>query len=251
MISFSNLGNFGHLGNQMFQYAAIRGIAANRGFDWCIPSKDNFGKTYNVRSTLYECFELYGARVSDFIAPVQYAEQSYAFNESLYSNCLDNSDLSGYFQSYKYFENIQDEIKNDFTFKKNIVLENPYATIHVRRTDYLASSNSLINLSLDYYKEAIEMLPDVQFLVMSDDIDWCREQDVFKNCSFSYYSAYEDLSIMTKAIANITANSSFSWWGAWLNQNLGKIVIAPNKWFGPALPDHNTKDLIPSDWIVI
>ena len=123
MISFNNLGNLGRLANQMFQYAAIRGIAANRGFDFCLPPKQVFGsKDPMVKSSdtnLYDCFKLPSFDIGITQNQV-FVEQTFAFDETLFNECPDDTDLVGYFQTEKYFKHIADEIRKDFTFTDDV-----------------------------------------------------------------------------------------------------------------------------------
>ena len=117
-ISFQGLGNEGRLGNQMFQYAFVRGVAYNRGFDWIIPGPDadrldNYG--------LFDCFELYGCRPENQGEPFFAKQEVYrdmAFNEKIFNECEDNTNFSGNFQTEFYFEQISADIRHDFTFKK-------------------------------------------------------------------------------------------------------------------------------------
>ena len=91
-----------------------------------------------------------------------------------------------------------------------------------------------------------------KFLIFSDDKEWCLENFNKENCEISHNSdAAEDLQLMSLCDHHIIANSSFSWWGAWLGQNKDKKVIAPKEWFGPAKNEHATKDLYCKDWIVL
>ena len=262
-ISFNKLGNMGHLGNQMFQFASLRGIAAKNNLDWSIAPAYSFGKNYPLRSSIYDCFKLDSVDIiNSYISNnIQYTEKHYHFDDNLYKNCPDNIDLDGYFQSYKYFNEINDQIIKDFTFKNEIseagneiinqLGGKNITSLHVRRTDYLNSPNHHPVPSLDYYEKALSLIKPDKVLVFSDDPEWCKSQDMFKDFSFSVTNnAYLDLYLMSICKNNIMANSSFSWWGSWINKNNDKIVIAPKKWFGPAL-NHNTEDLIPHDWIVI
>lgn len=256
MISFNVLGNYGHLGNQMFQYASLRGIANKNNLHWIIPPKEYFGLNYSLRSSIYDCFELYGLSeenigISD---KPTFVEKFYHFDEILFNLCPDNINLQGYFQSEKYFKDISEEIRKDFTFKDKfkLDLEYPYASLHVRRTDYLLS-NHQNNLTDNYYSKAIFMLPeDIKIIVMSDDIEWCREQEIFSDerFIFSMNNSYTDLYLMSKAKYIIMANSSFSWWGAWLNEEAEK-VICPSRWLGSELEHEDTKDLFLKNWIRI
>jgi hypothetical protein len=106
---------------------------------------------------------------------------------------------------------------------------------------------------MNYYNKAMELAPGEKFCVFSDDIEWCRQNFKGKDIFFmSNEDEIFDLGAMSKFGNNIAANSSFSWWSSWLNTNTEKKVIVPNKWFGPALAStHDTRDLIPSDWLKI
>ncbi len=177
--------------------------------------------------------------------------------------------LNGYWQSEKYFLNIKHNLISEFSLLKNIseqtfkieqqIKGSNSVSLHVRRGDFI-SLNSAINfhgnLKLDYYKEAIDIIKskveNPTFFIFSDDINWCYNQFEFLKSKFFVdglslnISAHEELTLMQLCKHNIIANSSFSWWGAWLNINPNKIVIAPKNWF--VLKTINTSDLIPSDW---
>jgi len=118
MIGFDHLGNLGRLGNQMFEYAALRGIAEKNGYDVCIPPPEHEGiENYS----LHECFDLEHIETG-FINKERYAmEQTFHFNNELFNNCPDDASLYGFFQSWKYFSNVQDLIRKEFTFKKDIL----------------------------------------------------------------------------------------------------------------------------------
>ena len=160
----------------------------------------------------------------------------------------------------KYFKDFKSEIRNLFSPTKEIVeyinskygniLENSVA-IHSRRGDYTRHPNLHPICNMDYYNSAIEHFGHRKnFLVFGDDVNWLRD-----NFDANFHIIQEtdviDLYIMSMCTDNIIANSSFSWWGAWLNPNENKKVIAPKNWFGSALSGHNTKDLLPDSWITI
>jgi len=180
----------------------------------------------------------------------------------LFNQCPNDISLCGFFQSEKYFKHIEDSIKEDFTFRDHILepcteiaesFENPVA-LHVRRTDYLTNSANHYNLELDYYKKALEQFPDRQVIVFSDDPAWCHDEPMFNDDRFMISESEDnavDLCLMTFCSDYIIANSSFSWWGAWLSRNDSPKVIAPTKWFGPNNEHKNTKDLLPETWIKV
>ena len=125
-------------------------------------------------------------------------------------------------------------------------------SIHVRRGDYLGAfpvlDESYFNPAMAYFAEKYS---DVRFYVFSNDIDWCRHHLIADKITFVDWNTGKDspfdMWLMTQCRHNIIANSSFSWWGAWLNQNKGKQVIAPKTWFYHA----ETPDVYCKDWIVI
>ena len=136
--------------------------------------------------------------------------------------------------------------------------DEPPISVHVRRGDFLINSGNHYNLSLDYYEKAISLLPrvydscDLPVLVFSDDPDWCKEQKLFEDNRFMISegnSAYVDMCLMSMCSWHVIANSSFSWWGAWLSDS--KKVIAPSKWFGPNNAANDTKDLYCEEWVVV
>ena len=127
-------------------------------------------------------------------------------------------------------------------------------SIHVRRGDYLKHKNLQTHglCSLDYYKKAIDYLLDqksnLNFFVFSDDLEWCKNNfDFVQNIFYCEGSPIEDFILMSSCKYNIIANSSFSWWSAFLNQNQNKIIIYPNNWF----VNNDLKIYTPEDWIMI
>lgn len=168
--------------------------------------------------------------------------------------------LDGYWQSEKYFSNISDLIKRELRPSDDIIskiksiknLDSKSISLHIRRTDYVTSNGYHPLQSIDYYQNAIDIIGEYDYIfIFSDDIKWCKENFSFKNMIFiEGFDDVEDLWIMSMCKNNIIANSSFSWWGAWLNDNKNKKVIAPKKWFGDNV-NLNTSDIIPETWITI
>jgi hypothetical protein len=178
--------------------------------------------------------------------------------------------LEGYWQSEKYFDVAVDSIRSDFQVRaplegKNLEVSRlaestESVAIHVRRGDYAANPETLKVhglCGLDYYRAAIEMLrsklPEkkLHFFLFSDDPQWVREnlKLEFSSIFVDFNDAtrnYEDLRLISNCKHQIIANSSFSWWGAWLNRNPTKVVLAPMKWFSTTAND--TRDLIPASW---
>jgi hypothetical protein len=266
MISFNNLGNLGRLGNQMFQYASLRGIAANREYDFCIPPKNVFGvRDSNVKNSdtnIHTSFEL--EKYNQSISNNQIIQESgFHFDENIFNTCEDNVDLYGYFQSEKYFKNIEEDIRKDFTFNSEIVdackqfIEEivggkEIISLHIRRDDYLNLQSFHPTPPIEYYEKALDKLPDVPVIIFSDSIEWASEQSLFDSDKF-YISeentADFDMCLMSMCKYHIIANSSFSWWGSWLAKS--EHTIAPKTWFGPSLSHHDTSDLYCPGWEVL
>ena len=266
MISFNSLGNKGRLGNQMFQYAALKGIASHHGYDFCIPLVGMFGT--NDERVLASDVNLYDFPniIENIIQVTNYEtreESSFRFDADLFYGCKDNTNLSGYFQTEKYFKHIEDEIRKDFTFNNFVskmtenYIEGLYGNVelislHIRRSDYVTDPNFHV-LDFNYYQSALELLDsDIPVLVFSDDIEWCEKQFFFKNDRFNISKSNNtlvDLALMSKCDYHIIANSSYSWWGAWLANS--QKVIAPKKWFSGSLSDWDTADLYCPEWVSI
>ena len=280
MIGYNKLGSNGRLGNQMFQYAALRGIAAKRGYDWCIPPdtydhKDNYG--------LFETFEMTNVKESNigFVSGDFIQENNHCFIPELFDECPDNVSLDGYYQTEKYFTHIEKEINDDFTFKKNYLipcqeyinsLSSPPIFLHIRQSDNIGREQYHPILSIEFFENALKQFAeDTLCFVFTDDMEWCKSQEFFKQERFLFNEKNErysyqnidgtgklqntllpqiDLCLMSLCSGGIIANSSFSWWGAWLQNNRGKI-IAPNSkvWFGSAMTHLDTSDIVPKRWI--
>ena len=234
----------------MFQYAAVKGIAHNRGYQFSIPFSPELNDWQDHQLSKY--FKLDPSlRLQSISGQNERAESGFHFDKELFQACQDDTDLIGYFQTDKYFKNIRKEILKDFSIKKEF--EKPledYITLHVRRGDYVNQPEYHPVCSLEYYLNALDMLPKLPLVVMSDDIEWCKKF-IPSNIYLENTTNIHDLYIMTQASHNIIANSSFSWWGAWLNENSDRIVIAPKKWLGKNYNNYDTSDLIPEDWIII
>lgn len=255
MIGFDLLGRYGQLGNQMFQYAALRGIAAHRGFEFCIP-RSSFRDRMRHHQ-LFEAFKLAGLQHVRLVLEPVVQEKHFQFDRDLFENVPDNRNILGFLQSEKYFAHIADEIRRDFQFKDDIAehcvqllegLDDP-VSLHVRRGDYVNSVNFRL-CPREYFDMALSHFEnDRPVLVFSDDPDWCRRE--FQGPRFTICSGNDnvtDMCLMSLCRAHIIANSSFSWWGAWLaNSN---TVFAPKDWFGTQgyTAAHETSDLIPERW---
>ena len=263
MISFNNIGNLGRLANQMFQYASLKGIARNRGFDFTIPPEDVFGQNDPLVKTsplnIYNVFENISKNKIEIVRNPVLQERMHEFDEELFRSCPDNVDLFGYFQSPKYFNHIKDEIKNDFKFTNEVeslcsemyesISGKKIVSLHIRRTDYTVNNNHPLQ-PMSYYEEALKLFDkNTQILVFSDDPKWCQEQGLFADDSVMISEGNDadiDLCLMTKCDYHIIANSSFSWWGAWLGDS--EKVVAPKNWFADSCAHKTVGDMEFSDW---
>lgn len=268
----------GGLGNQMFQYAAARALAAkhdtkvildlswyDRQFtDGTTPRHYELG-CFALDASVKKMDQTFRSRLHQKLSH-KYTEPHFHFDPA-FKGFPGRTQLSGYFQSEQYFRDIRPTLLQDFTWKnapsgKNEQLltriqKNPSSvSVHVRRGDYVSNSAAARMHGLtgvEYYRRAEEYVSkhvkNPQLFVFSDDPDWCK-----KNLKFTHPTTYvshnadgaEDLRLMQACGHNIIANSSFSWWGAWLNRNANKVIVAPKRWF--LHTESNTKDVIPKAW---
>jgi hypothetical protein len=278
-ISYNRLGSNGRLGNQMFQYAGLRGIAAHRGYNWLIPRPDSYGDS---NYGLFDCFEMSSVQESNFgfLNAKSISTGQFHFIQEFFDSCPDNVNLHDHFTTEKYFLNIEDLIRQDYRFKKEIFnpckeiideLENPIF-LHVRRGDYFVNLDAHPVCPISYYEKALNYFDDeTSVLVFSDDIEWCKEQEFFQDDRFmlSEYCErypqlsdtlygkqnslipYFDLCMMSLCTGGVIANSTLSWWGAWLIDKPTQPIVAPKPWFGKYYDHYNMNDLIPDTWIEV
>lgn len=250
MITFSKIGNYGRLGNQLFQIATTLALAEENN-DEAKFLKWEYAKFFKnpIDQSLNH---------SEKIQLHKYTEPAFHYTKIPYR---ENLDLHGYFQSEKYFKDYSDLIKHHFTFidglipKKLVKQASECCSIHIRRGDYVNLAAYHPFPGKEYYIKAMELIKnDVsKFMVFSDDIPWCKA--LFGNNPNIIYienqTNVQDMYLMSQCKHNIIANSSFSWWGAYLNNNNNnKQVIAPLNWFGPA-NNANTQDLYCEGWKIM
>lgn len=273
----------------MFQYAAGRSLSLERQIDFCLdfdcPYKhikykyelDKFNiepKFAGYRQLLYSkpktkllkrIYLLLGKSIE---ARLVKEKKDFQYDPSFFE-VEDNSYLSGFWQTEKYFLKYAEQIRKDFSFALEPDKENSTilkqirslnsVSIHIRRGDYVnfADTNAVHGVcSPQYYTTAVELIRnkvnEPLFYFFSDDIPWVKENLKFAGITATYIDhnkspkSYEDLRLMQNCRHNIIANSSFSWWGAWLNNNPDKIVVVPDKWMN--IPGLDTNDLIPEKW---
>lgn len=274
----------GGLGNQMFQYAAARSLAIRHNTSVALDCSwfGDSHKTPGITSRQYELgvFNLkannieglsFAQRAERRLRSVKIVEETgFAYDQG-FTKYPNNVLLHGYWQSERYFRAVESAIRKDFSFKEindatnlgslGLIQEVESVSIHVRRGDYVSNkaANAVHGTSgIDYYNKAIKRIltrvPTAVFFVFSDDLDWCKSN--IQTGRETHYinhntggNSYKDMWLMSNCRHNIIANSSFSWWGAWLNRNPEKIVYAPRDWFSDDTKD--TRDIIPNDWVKV
>lgn len=284
MITFQRIGYMGRLGNQMFQFASTLGISKMLNLEAAFPIENcvqtfpigpfdpSIGEKMLVKCDLIDCFKIDPV----YFIPRGEIPVSSIFNESIFTyddkvtQIKENTDLYGYFQTDKYFSEYTDLILSQFSFKRQYrdpavayiekIRESnkgcKIVSIHVRRGDYVMYPDHHPVCSKEYYdiciKEIKKSTKDrIKFLVFSDDTIWCKSEfsgDDFEISNLA--NPYSELCAMSLCDHNIIANSSFSWWGAWLNVNPEKIIFSPSRWFGNAM-NKNTSDVYCKDWIIV
>jgi hypothetical protein len=274
----------GGMGNQMFQYGFgkyLEKIKKNKVFY----DNERFEDKEIISRRTYQlgCFKIKGRFVNKMTSyffkmineinerkilslPI-YIKENGVGTDSRINNCVY---LDGYWQNYSYIKVIEKYLKEDFIFiQKTSKRNNDFidtninvntVSLHIRRGDYISdeSVNKLIGTcSLSYYKKAVayilKKINKPKFIIFSDDINWCKRNLVIENAKYIDWNkgnnSWQDMYLMSKCKHNIIANSSFSWWGAWLNNNPQKIVIAPKRWFKDKEAQKNAANLIPSAWL--
>lgn len=251
----------GGLGNQLFQWAYGKSLSMKFNIDFFIDisfydqqSNCTF-RNFDINKFPNAKFKILDFQVNDFIE----IKDNFFYNEFEPSENK-NYYIDGFWQTEKYFIDLMKEIKHDLSptddilnsINKTIPLNNNSTSLHVRRTDYLTSNGFHPIKDINYYDEALKIIGDYDYLyIFSDDISWCKENLNYKNMVFiENNDNVTDLWLQSICKNNIIANSTFSWWGAWLNNNENKKVISPKKWFGDNV-SINTKDIIPDSWVLI
>lgn len=275
----------GGLGNQMFQYAMGRATSVRNNLQLKLDIVTGIAPGDTTRPYALGHFHIvediasreeieslkyplgFFSRIMRFIRIKILRQFHEGFNPQAL-HIADKTYLDGFWQSWKYFDDVADIIRKDFTLKNplsdrakkivDVMQQVNAVSVHVRRGDYVANPTTHAyhgTCSPEYYQQAIAHMrahsAHPVFFVFSDDIAWVKEHIPFGNDKVFYVSDYklldyEELMLMASCKHHIIANSSFSWWGAWLNRNEEKMVIAPKKWFAKG---NDPKDLIPPSWI--
>lgn len=277
----------GGLGNQMFQYAYARALAErgiqvkietldflknkhHTGFEldkYAITLKD-FYYFKNLHGILHKIYLRYLKSARKILT--QHQEKNLAYQPEL-ANLPNHSYITGYFQNERYFSHIRATLLQEFKLQvplseysqeiANLISQQKNSVaVHIRRGDYISAENINIHgfCGLDYYQKAQALLEQklnepLTYFVFSNDIDWCREELNFENVVYvnspTFSNPQEDIYLMSLCQHHIIANSSFSWWGAWLCENAQKIVIAPKQWFADPKLEQQSQGIPCKDWI--
>jgi hypothetical protein len=250
---------WGRLGNQLFEIGQLFAVRQRRGHDFYLARNGE---------TLWDCFDL--------DVPAEGPECAHRFDE-VNGSCNydprvfeqpDGTSYHGYFQSYRYLEDCKASLirflrfnvryraySEALLFAYRRRYRKPLVSVHVRRGDYVNpdAEDHWGNLASDgYYRRALEAIgSDVTYLVFSDDVEWCRRSLDLEGVEFADFDTGTSLCLMTGCDVNVIANSTFSWWGAFLNPT-GE-VYAPSRWFGPAMspPNDRQDDILPPAWRTI
>ncbi len=285
----------GGLGNQMFQYAFGKNLAiknktelkidtsvlldrsqkeniVHRNFDLDIFNiETKFASKHDIKKCNSNNLNY---RVLRKINKYSLVLEEYNYNNEKLLQIRNNTLIQGYWQNYKLFSDIDNQIKNDFTLSFNLnnkqkelsekINNTNSVCVNFRRTDYIniVGTNKLMGeLSLKYYEKSInyiaERIDNPYFYIFSDDIEWCKENfKISFPCTFVEHEYAGEkfkiyLQLLSECKHQIIPNSTFAWWGAWLNKNPKKIVISPKQWFTNEEKNSQTVDLIPKTWIRI
>lgn len=249
------------IGNNLFQIAAGASLAHGNNSEYivCVPDAmvtDGIKLNEYISQFRNNIF-----RKITFIqgipeGTIEYEQPSFEYCPILF---LDKIRLKGYFQSEKFFDKVF--VRELFSIDKGThsyimdkygyLFKDEIISINVRRGDYLKHPLRQPVCGMPYFRRAVKYFgKNRRFLVISDDIEWCRKK--FRGNNFYFIDDEPpiiDLYLQTFCTHNIISNSTFSWWGAWLNPNSNKVVIVPKKWFGVQMKRYNLKDLIPQEWI--
>lgn len=232
MVTYKNLGKNGRLGNQLWQIASTIGIARKNGQPYSFPEWEYEKHFENFKS--YPTERLKGHRFN------VYNELNSYYQDIVLSSEY-NWDLNGYFQSWKYFKDFEAEVRDFLYFQKP---QYEGVAVHVRRGDYLRLQHIHPVLSLNYYLDAMALFKGEVFTVFSDDITWCREN--LKGQEIQCYPIKDDIHDF-KAMCGfskfVIANSSYSWWAAWLSGSTK--IVAPATW----VTTENRDDRVPPEWV--
>lgn len=242
----------GRLGNNLFQIATVISLSKKIGVDFIFPELTHAGHRGDIPVNL-DMFN-YNFKRGTCEVNVEYNEKNFEYIEII---PYDKLRIGGFFQSWKYFEDIKSQLLSLYFIPSDKVVQSlskynissNSLGISVRRGDYLMLQHNHCVLDVSYYQEVINkyFTDNIdQIFIFSDDLDWCKS--VFgSEVTYVHDDIGTQLFLMSKMKHFIMSNSTFAWWGAYLNQNNG-IIVAPDPWFGPSNSHLNTTDLYCKNW---
>ena len=274
MITYLQLGRHGNTGNSMFQFAALVGASKTTKFKFGVPKHESYYDIHYMcnNASIFDGFEINCPYITERDKEQllhAYQEPCFHYNSNI-KDIKDWTDLSGYYQTEKYFDHCKKDVYDFFTFKEHVkvnidnkINQKKYpdpklcTSIHVRRGDYVIKQNYHPLQGPEYYKSACKIANNKYYVIFSDDIEWCKKS--FGNHDRIVYSQeadpFEAMYHMSLCSNHIICNSSFGWWGSWLGEmafpDKERIIVAPKKWFGPGHAAYDTTDIIPDRWIRI
>ena len=266
-MNYVSTNHRGGLGNVLFKLAVSISTAIDNNVEYVFSNEFIRPKDLAMVTKGFPDYRIYYSSILRNIkfidkleAPYMvYTEPNFHYDAIPYVEGT-NLVLDGGFQSEKYFINNKQYIVDLFKIPNHIEFQikeavpdiNDFVAIHVRRGDYVNQPQYHPLTTKEFYQKAVEKVGiDNKFLIFSDDLEGCKDLFDFIPTKYPYSTGvdWSDLYMMSLCKDNIIANSSFSWWAAYLNSNPDKKVVAPSKWFGSAYEHFNTKDLLPKSWI--
>src|SRR6188768_1733607 len=242
-MSFVTCRYSGRTGNQLFQAATLIAHAKRNGAEAIFPDKNKSKYTSEPTLKLKPSYEGQPIKFT-YQEPKDFTYQPIPY--------VPDMELIGYFQTEKHFKDYREDIVKAFNFKTARI---NCVSVHVRRGDYLRHGTIHPVVTMDYLHEAMGRFKGWSYLIFSDDEEWCRGNISNRKYHVHYpekgLSDFETIEMMAGCPCNIISNSSFSWWGAWLNPCPNKIVIAPKIWFGEGNKHLKTENIVPENWITI
>jgi hypothetical protein len=255
---------YGGLGNQLFIMAATIAHAKRVGDEYSIPTEVTNPHKKNQLAYSFTCVS---KKAYDFAGiesgePTD-IEKAIVYTEPHFHYCpipeVKNLLLDGYWQSPKYFDDFKDEFLELFELKIEKIYQG-WCAVHVRRGDYVRFPDHHPVQKSVYYLGAMDFIYRKtgirNFMIFSDDIAWCKDNFAFPRFEFGFREGYDEISdliAMGSCAHTVMSNSSYSFWGQYINPNPDKIVVAPKKerWFGKDLSHHDVKDLYSDKWILM
>lgn len=238
-------------------------------FDISIPQTNNLKNKFAVKS--FKLLKNNGiGRLCLYLLNIFCDERAQEYKLA-FEGLNDDATLFGYFQNENYFKEYSEQIRVDFSFNKTLDAQNQEVesgigesnsvSMHIRRADYANANSNLPILDMSYYDRAIKYInrevENPVYYIFSDDMDWVKHNLKDKDIQMKFVdwnsesSSYIDMRLISKCKHNIIANSSFSWWGAWLNNNPNKLVIAPDIWYKSDILGGHPDGFIPEGWVIL